>query len=1537
MKRREARLTPADPMSNITSTSQARPNVTPETSLHLDAQMIDEAFITAKYMQLDPLMRRRASLKMKMKDLLSVASSKKLKENTIDTTDRISMLPDFIVHHILSYLWKDTITRVRMSVLSKRWFTLTASFPILYFHLYGAWFRSMSRKYDYDYILEMFYKYVEHTVSRFCEQNISAHTLDIFAVVKNREEIEVFGHCLDLVLEKGLQVMHIHFIYNPMNLPMLRLPNTLLSASSLTSLRLHKCELPSSLMVGVVKFKSLRLLSLSELPIDEGVIEYLTKGCPLLEEMYLRHCYGFKTFCVKRHQNLLKVEIYCDRTFLLERIDVEAPHLSYFLLESNKDKAPSMFMASCKKLTTFCYSGSPLKRLDDLLSNFPLIENLCLDLSPHVSNLKLSNHSLKKIRLQSHCYLEEIDLSTPSLLLFEYYDRFFGANSGPLSRKHSSMSKGSDLYQGSTHPCRKDKKIIDIEELKLIQLPPYELEHVKLKDQNCWKTSVYVALVDAVLWCCRPRSLTLVLYHSANKGDVVEYTYEKLLQQEGKGETNIKFVMISSSKDKKQFSDLNSLLKALLLGQFGCKITFIKEEDAYSRAGVGSQGPSLRSAAHPVGPVKFEKFPQGSSKKMEETTIDTTDRISMLPEFIVHHIISYLWNDPKSRVRMSVLSKEWFALTASFPLLFFHLGARRNVCFRGLDSFYRYVEYTVSRFCEQNISAHTLDISTEFVYLEQMELVGHCLELVIEKGVEVLVIDVAYWVNNLPMFRLPNTLSSASSLTSLTLNKCELPSSLMDDDVKFESLKLLSLTKLRIDEGVIERLNKSCPVLKEIYLKSCYGFKTFCVKAHHNLLKVEIYGDITFLIESIDVEAPNLSHFVSVNYKDKTPSMFLASCKKLKTFCYSGIPLKSFSDILSNFPFIENLCLEIPLHANINNLNLSNHSLRKIRLHSQCDLEDIDLNTPSLLLFGYYDRYSSVNIAPLSRKHSSMSKGCMKCFTRDSVEILWFQKLRKFLEKNSIFKVLKLDIYSTLIDVEDLKLIQSSPYKLEHVELKHESWRYKSPAYVALVDAMLWCCCPRSLTLVLYHFIDTSHVVKYTYEKLLQQEDEGQTNIKFVLISSSKDEQHFSDLNSLLQRLYISLDQVKGKQFSDGSKSKITFIKEEGPRRLNNIPALNIDSHFSDTRLLHSDYSKQGSSKKMKKNTKHTTDRISMLPDFIVHHILSFLRKDTKSLVRMSVLSKEWFALTASFPLLYFHQRGWYNLFPSGYASKYIMEKFYKYVEYTVSRFCEQNISAHTLDISANIINLEQRELFGRCFDLVLEKGLQMMEIHFGYYPVNVPMFRFSNTLLSASSLTYLTLQRCELPSSLMVGVVKFKSLRLLSLSDLPIDEGVFEYLTKGCPLLEEIYLRYCNGFKTLCVKRHQNLLKAEIYCDRTSILERIDVEAPNLSYFLLESNKDKAPFLFMGSCKKLTTFCYSGSPLDLPPHVNNLKLSNHSLRKIRLQSHCDLEKIDLNKPSLLLFEYYDQCYRDDANIEPLTRKHSSMSKSVNIQTALNF
>ena len=379
----------------------------------------------------------------------------------------------------------------------------------------------------------------------------------------------------------------------------------------------------------------------------------------------------------------------------------------------------------------------------------------------------------------------------------------------------------------------------------------------------------------------------------------------------------------------------------------------------------------------------------------------------MLPDFIIHHIMSYLVRDTESLIRMSILSKQWFALTASFPLLCFNLGAWSNFFLQDMDTFYRYLEYAVSRFCDQNISAHTLDIYAEYLYLQQIDLFGRCLESLIKKGLKVLVIRIVSLDANLPMFRLPDTLLSATLLTSLTLIKCELPLSLMDDDVKFKSLRLLSLTKLPIDEGVIEYLTKGCPLLEEIYLGFCYGFTAFRVYRHHNLQKVTIYSNIG--LQRIDVDAPNLSYFSLGNHTDKEICMFIGSCKKLTTFCYGGFPLKRPSDFLSNFAFLENVFLN--LSSPVNNLKFSHHFMKRLELQSVCDLEEIYLNAPNLIMFTYHDKtFRNNQLVAMSRKHPSLGKGYMKCLTMKYFDIISFRKLRRFLERNGIFKVLELVI-----------------------------------------------------------------------------------------------------------------------------------------------------------------------------------------------------------------------------------------------------------------------------------------------------------------------------------------------------------------------------------------------------------------------------------------------------------------------------------------------------------------------------------------------
>ncbi|KAI3704493.1 hypothetical protein L1987_74714 [Smallanthus sonchifolius] len=111
-------------------------------------------------------------------------------------------------------------------------------------------------------------------------------------------------------------------------------------------------------------------------------------------------------------------------------------------------------------------------------------------------------------------------------------------------------------------------KCIELEDLKAIGLQPYELEHLELQlDTN--KSSDHVSFVDALLWCCRPQSLTISFCYGdfEVQSDFVKFTYEKLLEQEDEGHTSIQIVSPSPRP-----------LMALLPG--GKTITFIKEKGA---------------------------------------------------------------------------------------------------------------------------------------------------------------------------------------------------------------------------------------------------------------------------------------------------------------------------------------------------------------------------------------------------------------------------------------------------------------------------------------------------------------------------------------------------------------------------------------------------------------------------------------------------------------------------------------------------------------------------------------------------------------------------------------------------------------------------------------------------------------------------------------------------------------------------------------------------------------------------------------------
>ncbi|KAI7753604.1 hypothetical protein M8C21_000665, partial [Ambrosia artemisiifolia] len=402
--------------------------------------------------------------------------------------DRISHLPDFIIHHILSFF--DTSNGppaelVRMSVLSKNWFQLTASFLILDFDI-----RNFASR-------ESFFKYVEYTTSRFCHQNVPAHTFKLITSIREPAELDIVNRCLELVLQKGV--------------------------GELT---------------------------------------------------------------------------------LVESIDIESPNLSrLWVADWVQRGAPQMNLASCKKLTHVSYFGHPLPNSNgftDFLSNFPFIENLVLVTQYNSNNLKLSSNSLRTLVLRSNCDLEEIEFRTPNLVSFSYPlnhtllwpvvwhsthlkpcmqiypDRCIDTPWLQKLRRFLDKENGFKVFNLFIHAIYSQKFLV-LEKLKAIGLPPYELEHVELQLEPHEESSDHTAFVEAVLWCCRPRSLTLRSSFPTTdfeeQSDLVKFAYMKLLEQEDQGNTKVHIVSPSSSKAQKHFKGLMCEGKA---------ISFIKEEGILS-------------------------------------------------------------------------------------------------------------------------------------------------------------------------------------------------------------------------------------------------------------------------------------------------------------------------------------------------------------------------------------------------------------------------------------------------------------------------------------------------------------------------------------------------------------------------------------------------------------------------------------------------------------------------------------------------------------------------------------------------------------------------------------------------------------------------------------------------------------------------------------------------------------------------------------------------------------------------------------------
>ncbi|KAL8494042.1 hypothetical protein ACS0TY_025007 [Phlomoides rotata] len=229
------------------------------------------------------------------------APNKRIKEIPID---RLSELPDSLLVHILSFLGvkEAGIT----SVLSKRWKFLWAELPKLEFC------ENWEAKKKHDFVT-----WVNRTID-----TRRRGYLERF-LVKFINYDKCFASDLDDWIEFSVKnkVKELILMLFPCGTGYYTPPQMMYSCSSLTALHLSGCIMAYERTIG---WQSLTDLTLSEVELNQHLLDEILSSCPVLSRLELEECWGFNRLeVISRCLDRLTIEEFGSEPFL----EISAPYI----------------------------------------------------------------------------------------------------------------------------------------------------------------------------------------------------------------------------------------------------------------------------------------------------------------------------------------------------------------------------------------------------------------------------------------------------------------------------------------------------------------------------------------------------------------------------------------------------------------------------------------------------------------------------------------------------------------------------------------------------------------------------------------------------------------------------------------------------------------------------------------------------------------------------------------------------------------------------------------------------------------------------------------------------------------------------------------------------------------------------------------------------------------------------------------------------------------------------------------------------------
>ncbi|KAK7271949.1 hypothetical protein RJT34_28244 [Clitoria ternatea] len=328
-------------------------------------------------------------------------------DQSFSPRDRISRLPDHIIHNILSH-FRNLKDAGRTSILSKRWRALWFSSSVLVFDE-----RTAGIEHEESRKEQMFREHVSTSLHAHLKRKMCIQKLVLHMTSFTLFDTQWVDHWLSAAMG-NIKELDLHFGIK--NSRRYTLPQTAFSSKTLTGLRLSGCKLE---VCDNIMLPELKKLYLRKVPLVESIIQNLISSCHLIEDLRFIKCSGLKHLHVSNLIQLNRVEIhYC---YQLKKVEINAPNLHTFWYCGKKTTPCKVSLEGCTSLKRLTLEHPQVTHdfCENQINKFPLLEKLDLCVSDKMKNIILSSPHLQKFSLKGCKRMTLAFIEAPKLLSFE--------------------------------------------------------------------------------------------------------------------------------------------------------------------------------------------------------------------------------------------------------------------------------------------------------------------------------------------------------------------------------------------------------------------------------------------------------------------------------------------------------------------------------------------------------------------------------------------------------------------------------------------------------------------------------------------------------------------------------------------------------------------------------------------------------------------------------------------------------------------------------------------------------------------------------------------------------------------------------------------------------------------------------------------------------------------------------------------------------------------------------------------------------------